>query len=173
MEQTRREIAAQVTEAEHWHNKFQVLEEAQKRIEREFFQFSQEKETEVKQLQELNQELQRELEGARKQARDLIFRMEQQEMIEKKNRLTGEITGKENRARELRTELERLRREIHDRELQAQTLANEQGNFEREILEARQTQRHLLEQNKMKEKQIKLKRPLTLDKDFPSPEVLE
>jgi hypothetical protein len=144
---------------ERWRKKFQELEENQKRLEEEFSQFTTQQNAEVRRLRELNQELETQLESAQRQARDLLLRVEQQDLIEKRTRLANDLSSKEARLRELALESERLRQEIQDRELRAQSLGSEQAGLEREILEIKQAQRHLLEQSKMKEKASRFKRP--------------
>lgn len=157
-ERTRQDIETQISEAERWRKKFQELEENQKRLEEEFSQFSTEQSAETKRLRETNHELEMQLESAQRQSRDLLFRVEQQDLIEKRTRLANELAAKEARLRELALEGERLRQEIQDRELRAQTLGSEQANLEREILEVKQAQRHLLEQSKLKEKAKQFRR---------------
>ena len=157
----RLDLEAQQTEAERWRMKFQELEESQKRLEEEFSQFTVEQNNELRRLKENNHDQAIQLESAQRQARDLLFRVEQQDLIEKRTRLANELSAKEARLRELALDNEKLRQEIQDRELRVQTVAGEQANMEREILEIKQAQRHLLEQSKLKEKASKLKRPNT------------
>lgn len=145
--------------AESWQKRYEGSEENQKRLEQEFSQISRDREDEIQRLREMNRELQTQLEATQRQGRDLLFRIEQQELIEKRGRLASELAVKEAQLKELVFESERLQREIHERELQAQTLANEQTGLEREILEAKQAQRYLLEQSKLREKSVKSKRP--------------
>lgn len=169
VERTRRETESQAQEAERWKKKFQELDESQERLEQEFSQFSEEQNTELKRLQEANHELEARLENAQRQTRDLMFQIEQQDLIEKRSRLAHEVTEKESRLRELAKEIERLRQEIKDREVQAETLGTQQADLEREVLEVKQAQRHLLEQSKLKEKGGKLKRstpPVSLNDSF-------
>ena len=156
----RRDLEIQAAETQRWREKFEELEENQKHLEKEFAQLSQEREKEVRELQGANRGLETQLESAQRQARDLLQRVEEQQTIERRMRLANELSVKEARIRELVLENERIRQEIQDRELHAQTLTSEQTDLEREILEIKQAQRHLLEQSKMKEKGSKLtKRP--------------
>lgn len=158
IERSRREIEAQIVEAERWRKKSQELEENQKRLEKEFAEFSEEQESEIKRLREVNQELEGQLAVAQRQTRDLMARVEQQELIEKRERLNNELTIKEAKLRELVVKREHLREEAQEREIQAEGIANEQANLEREILEIKQSQRHLLEQSKLVEKNHRTKR---------------
>lgn len=146
-ERNRRDLEIQVTETERWRKKYEELS-----------QLSEEQESEVRELREANRSLEVQLESVQRQARELLFRVEEQQLIEKRVRLANELTAKEARLRELVLEGERVRQEVQDRELHSQTLANELANLEREILEVKQAQRHLLEQGKLKEKGSKLKR---------------
>jgi hypothetical protein len=152
-------MEAQISETERWRRKFQEVEDNQKRLEEEFSNYTNEQSNELRRLREANQELLMQLESAQRQSRDLLMRFEQQDLVEKRTRLASDLSMKEARLRELALENERLRQEIQDRELRAQTLGSEQGNMEREILEIKQAQRHLLEQSKLKEKTSKFKRP--------------
>lgn len=154
----RLDLETQQAEAEKWRIKFQELEESQKRLEEEFSQFTVEQNNELRRLKENNHDLSMQLESAQRQARDLLFRVEQQDLIEKRTRLANELSAKEARLRELALDNEKLRQEIQDRELRVQTVAGEQANLEREILETKQAQRYLLEQSKLKEKAGKFKR---------------
>lgn len=140
-ERSRRDLEIQVSETERWRRKCEELS-----------QVSEEQEHEVRELRETNQSLQTQLESAQRQARELLLRVEEQQLIEKRVRLANELAAKEARLRELVVEGERVHQEIQDRELHAQTLANELADLEREILEVKQAQRHLLEQGKLKEK---------------------
>lgn len=158
-EQAGREIEIQKLENERLIKRSQELTEAQKRLERDFSELSEGQEAELKRLREENQSLAGQLEMSQRQVREFMLRIEQQELIEKRTRLANELGSKEARLRELILEGDRLRQEIQDRELQAQSLMSEQANLEREILEVKQAQRHLLEQNKAKEKPGRLKRP--------------
>ena len=159
LDKQRQELENQSLETERWRRKFQELSEAQKRLEEEFSQFSSEQNAEAKRLREVNHELEIQLESAQRQARDLLARVEQQDLIERRTRLAGELSNKEARLRELAVETERIRQEIQDRELRMQTLGGEQAGLEREVLEVKQAQRHLLEQSKLKEKASKFRRP--------------
>lgn len=131
--------------AENWQKRFHALEENQEEINR---------------LRDRNHELESQLEVAQRQLRDLHFHMEQQELIEKRERLMSELSLKESELRGISAEYERIQQEIRDRESQAQALAGEQASLQREILERRQAQRYLLEQDKLREKGTsKLRRP--------------
>ncbi|MBI4115989.1 MAG: hypothetical protein HY447_05410 [Candidatus Omnitrophica bacterium] len=156
---SRQEIELQTLEAERWKKKVHELEESQKRLEEEFSQFSEGQGAEMKRLREANQSLEMQLEVAQRTSRDLLSRLEQQELIEKRARFANELSSKEARLREVVLEAERLRQELQDRELRVQTLVSEQANLEREILEIKQAQRHLLEQSKLKEKGSRFKKP--------------
>ncbi len=158
-ERTRQDIQNQMAETERWRKKFQEIEENQKRLEEELARFSAERSNENKQLREANHELEIQLESSQRQAKDLLQRVEQQDLIEKRTRLANELGGKEAQLRELALETERLRQEIQDKELRFQTLGSEQANLEREVLEVKQAQRHLLEQSKSKEKAKQFRRP--------------
>ena len=146
-ERARQDLEIQVTETERWRKKYEELS-----------QISEERENEVRELRDQNRSLETQLESVQRQARELLFRVEEQQLIEKRVRLANELAAKEARLRELVLEGERVHQEIQDRELHAQTLASELTNLEREILEVKQAQRHLLEQGKLKEKNSKLKR---------------
>lgn len=156
-ERVRIDLETQQAEAERWRRKFQELEESQKHLEEELTRFTTEQNNEIHRLQEANHELSLQLESAQRQARDLLFRLEQQDLIDRRTRLANDLSAKETRLREFALESERLRQEIQDRELRAQTLAGEQATVEREVLEIKQAQRYLLEQSKLKEKGDKFK----------------
>lgn len=158
-DQSGRNLELQRQEAERWLRRTQELEENQKRLEREMLQLSEESQAELKRLRDENREISTQLESAQRQVKEFMFRMEQQELIERRTRLANDLGAKEARLRELILEGDHLRQEIQDRELQAQSLSNEQANLEREILEVKQAQRHILEQGKMKDKLGRLKRP--------------
>lgn len=158
-ESANRDLEIQVKEMEQWRRKCEELEGNQKRLEQELAQISEEREAAMRRLREENQQLALQLESAQRQVREYLFQVEQQELIEKRTRLTNELAAKESRLRELALEGDRLRQEIQDRELQVQAVVSERANLEREVLEVRQAQRFLLEQSKLKEKNNKLKRP--------------
>ncbi len=152
VDRIRREIEAQVIETERWRKKSQELEENQRRLEKEFAEYSEDQESEIKRLREGHQELEGQLALAQRQTKDLLTRAEQHELIEKRERLNNELTLKEAKLREFVIRRERLREEAQERELQAESIASEQANLEREILDIKQAQRHLLEQSKLMEK---------------------
>ncbi len=146
-------------ETEQWQKKSLELEENQKRLEKEQAHLSEGYESELKRLREENREMAAQLESAQRQVKDFMFRIEQQELIEKRTRLANELGAKETRLHELILETDRFRQEIQDRELQVQSLSGEQAEIERQILEIKQGQRHLLEQSKHKEKSARVRRP--------------
>lgn len=156
---TSRDLESQMKETDRWRKRVQELEEGHRRLEEELAQAATEHDTTLRKLREENQQIALQLDSAQRQVREYFQQMEQQELIEKRTRLANELAEKEARLREFTLESDRLRQEIQDRELQAQALASERGDLEREILEVKQAQRHLLEQSKMKEKGNKLKRP--------------
>ena len=157
-ERTSRELEIQKLETERLNKRSQDLEENHKRLERDFSALNDSQTGELKRLREENRDLGVQLDSAQRQVREFMLRVEQQELIEKRTRLANELAALEARLRELILDGDRLRQEIQDRELQAQTLSAEQGNLERQILEVKQAQRHLLEQSKMKEKPARLRR---------------
>jgi len=69
-----------------------------------------------------------------------------------RERLASELSAKENQLRGLVLESEQIQQGIRELELRAQNLTNEQTNLQREILERKQAQRYLLEQDKLREK---------------------
>ena len=157
-QRTGRELEIQKLETERLNKRSQDLEENQKRLERDFIVLNDSQAGELKRLREENRDLGVQLDSAQRQVREFMLRVEQQELIEKRTRLANDLAALEARLRELILDGDRLRQEIQDRELQAQTLSAEQGNLERQILEVKQAQRHLLEQSKMKEKPARLRR---------------
>lgn len=158
-QRTGRELEIQKLETERLNKRAQDLEENQKRSERDFTALNDSQTGELKRLRDENRDLGVQLESAQRQVREFMFRVEQQELIEKRTRLANELAALEARLRELILDGDRLRQEIQDRELQAQTLSAEQANLERQVLEVKQAQRHLLEQSKMKERPGRLRRP--------------
>lgn len=107
---------------------------------------------ELESLRVRNQQLSGQLEQAQRQIRDFVVQLEQQELIQKRMKIAGELTEQEGRLKTLVEKQQTLESEIRHREDEMKEILTEQETVEREIVTARQAQKYLLEQGKMKEK---------------------
>ncbi len=113
------------------------LEEAGLILERSF-------EDKTKQLEARD----REIDGLRRQIRDLNFQMEQRETMLKRNQIMSQMAEKEDRLKRLVEDQTRVETEIRQREELMRQILTHQETLEKEIVESKQAQRHLLEQVK-------------------------
>ena len=90
----------------------------------------------------------KELEGARRQIREMNAHVEQRELIQKKTKIANQLVEKEALLQKLIKDQEEVESEIRAREGLMGKILNEQENLEKEIIEAKQTQKYLAEQAK-------------------------
>src|SRR3989338_1618584 len=107
---------------------------------------------ELESLRMRNQQLSGQWESAQRQIRDFTVQLEQQELIQKRIKVTSELSEHEARLKSLVQKQQTLESEICLREDEMKEILAEQETIEREIITARQAQKYLLEQGKLKEK---------------------
>ncbi len=120
---------------------------------REFEELRRKHASDIETLTARNQELQTQNEAAQKQLRDYAAIAEQQELIEKRNRLAAQLLEKESLLRELGVRHEILNSELKDREGEVREILNKREQVEKEIQKDRQADKYLLEQLKLREKE--------------------
>lgn len=117
---------------------------------------------ELESLKERNQQLQGQMEQAQKQIRDFANQLEQQEFIQKRMKATTQVADQEARLKGFVQKQQTLESEIRLREEELKTVLSEQEAVEQEIVKAKQVQKYLLEQAKLKDKtQSRFVRPRT------------
>lgn len=113
-------------------------------------------------LEKLNaraQELQNQLDAAQRQIREFNTFSEQQELMEKRNRIALQIAEKESKLREALIRQELLEKELQDSRTTLETVRAERETLESDIVKDKQAQKYLFEQLKMKEKSKSTDRP--------------
>ncbi len=99
-----------------------------------------------------NQELQNQLEAAQRQLREFASVAEQQDLVNKRNQISVQLSDKEARLRELCHRQEILEHDAEEQRQVLQSTLTEREALEREISKDRQAQKYFLEQLKLKEK---------------------
>jgi len=103
-------------------------------------------------LNNRNKELQNQLEGAQKQIREFASVIEQQDLLNKRNRIISQISEKETKLKEFSYRQEVIESDLREAQESLSAISGEREALEKEILSDRQAQKHLLEQLKLKEK---------------------
>ena len=155
-EQIRREVEnrlyEQGAELEEWKRKandwstnyFKVIKE------NEFLRSHQSEELESVKVR--NQQLTAQLEQAQKQIRESVVQLEQQELIQKRMKAVSEMAEQEAQLKILVHKQKALEEEIRAREEEMKKILLDQEAVERSIMNARQAQKYLMEQSKLKGK---------------------
>ena len=107
---------------------------------------------ELESLRVRNQQLSTQFEQAQRQIKGFLAQSEQQELIQKRMKAVQELAEKEAQLKTLVQKQQTLESEIHLREDDMRKVLAEQEVVEGEIVKAKQAQKYLLEQAKMKEK---------------------
>lgn len=90
----------------------------------------------------------REIDGLRRQIKEINFQMEQRETLLKRNQIMAQLAEKEDKLKKLVDDQNRMETEIRQREEAMRHILAQQEALEKEIVEGKQAQRHLLEQVK-------------------------
>ena len=155
-EQIRREaenrIHHQTAELEEWKRKandwsgnyFKVIKE------NEFLRGHQSEELEAVKIR--NQQLSTQLEQAQRQIREFVAQLEQQELIQKRMKAASEMAEQEAQLKILVYQQRTLEDEIRIREEEMKKVLLDQEAVEQAVMNAKQAQKYLLEQSKIKEK---------------------
>lgn len=155
-EQTKREVENklhnQIAELEEWKRKandwsgnyFKVIKE------NEFLRAHQSEELEGVKVR--NQQLTTQLEQAQRQIREFVGQLEQQELIQKRMKAASEMADHEAQLKILVYKQRALEEEIRTREEEMKKILLDQEIVERAVVNAKQAQKYLMEQSKMKEK---------------------
>lgn len=136
-----------------WRKKFEDAVAAHSALLREFEELRRKHASDLENLTTRNQELQNQHDAAQKQIREFATVAEQQELIEKRNRLASQLLEKESILREIGVRQEILGSEVKDRQEEVRELATKRDQIEKDILKDRQADKYLLEQLKLKEKE--------------------
>lgn len=142
----------QTAELEEWKRKandwsgnyFKVIKE------NEFLRANQSEELESVKIR--NQQLTTQLEQAQRQIREFVTQLEQQELIQKRMKAASEMAENESQLKILVHKQKALEEEIRGREDEMKKVLLEQETLERAIINAKQAQKYLMEQSKIKEK---------------------
>lgn len=151
-EQMKNRLHNQVAELEEWKRKandwsgnyFKVIKE------NEFLRGRQSEELEAVKIR--NQQLTTQLEQAQRQIREFVAQLEQQELIQKRMKAASEMVEQESQLKILVYKQRTLEEEIKTREEEMKKVLLDQEIVEQAIINAKQAQKYLLEQSKMKEK---------------------
>ncbi len=92
------------------------------------------------------EERERDLETMRRQVRDLTVRLEQRDVVYKREQLGEQVSLKEERLKLLVSEQAQFESEMRQKEEKMRAILVEQENIEKELVEIKQAQRHYLEQ---------------------------
>ncbi|MBI4387643.1 MAG: hypothetical protein HY582_01200 [Candidatus Omnitrophica bacterium] len=140
------------SELESWRRKSEEWSTLHSKLVREIEGLRQKYANEVESVTARSRELQAQLEIAQRQVREFASVVEQQDMVNKRNRIAVELSDKEAKLKELALRQEMLANDLRDREQILGTIAAERQTIEKEILKDRQAQKYLVEQLKLKEK---------------------
>jgi chromosome segregation ATPase len=116
--------------------------------ENEFLRTSQAEELDT--LKVRNREITAQLAQAQRQVRDFATQAEQQELIQKREKISSELTEREFRLKSLVERQQSLEEELRTKEEELKSALSDQEEVEREIVKAKQTQKYILEQTKQK-----------------------
>ena len=145
-------IREKLNEVELWKHKCEEWSSAHANLTRELEGIRQKHAGDTHHLTTRNQELQNQLESAQRQVREFTNIVEQQDLLNKRNRIISQLAEKESKLKELNFRQETLEKDFHKMQTSLQTITAEREAIEKEIANDRQAQKHLLEQLKLKEK---------------------
>jgi len=146
-------IRSKEGEVTGWKKKVEEAATSHSALLREFEELRRKHASDVENLTVRNQELQNQYEAAQKQIREFAAVAEQQELIERRNRIAAQLLEKESLLRELSVRHEVLNSELKDREKETRDVLAKREQIEKDILKDRQADKYLLEQLKLKEKE--------------------
>ena len=113
---------------------------------------------ELETLRTRNQQLSAQMEQLQRQNREFVTQFEQQDLIQKRMKAASELAEFEAQLKMLVQKQRTLENELHVREEALKEVFAEQDVIERAIVNAKQAQKYLLEQSKLKDK-TRLNRP--------------
>ncbi len=145
-------VREKVAEIESWRRKSEEWSALHANLVRELEGFKQKYTDEIENIATRNGELQAQLEAAQRQIREFSSIAEQQDLVNKRNRVAVQLQDKETKLKELAQRHEFLEREFSERQQTLQSLALERDALEKELAKDRQAQKYLLEQLKLKDK---------------------
>lgn len=122
---------------------------------------------ELENLKVRNQQLSSQLEQAQKQIKDSVGQLEQQELIQKRMKAATELAEHEAQLKILVQRQQTLETEIRLHEEEMKKVLLEQEAIEQEIVKAKQAQKYLIEQSKIREKS-RFSRPKIASPDISS-----
>ena len=156
LEQVRAELTgrfeSQMSELEEWKRKAADWSSNYSKViqENEFLRAQQSEELDS--LRVRNRELANQLEQAQKQIRGFSSQVEQQELIQKRMKVAGELTEHEAKLKTLVQNQRALEKELSRTEEELKNALAEQDIIEREVVKAKQVQKYLMEQSKLRTK---------------------
>lgn len=139
-------------EAEAWRKKAEEWIALHAKAVRDLEEAQQKHAADVEGTLARNRELQVQLEVAQKQIRDFAHIAEQQDILNKRNRLTTQLADKEMKLREVTLRQGQLKEQLAELQRNFDLITVEREAVEQEILKDKQGHKHLLEQLKLKEK---------------------
>lgn len=139
-----KELESRTRQAKQWEQKALDFEKEIRKIRESFEEQFQSWQVRLAQLEAREHDL----ENARSQIQQLQSQIEEREIAQRKNQLHDQVILKEARLKQLVKAQEKMEVEIRDREDEMRKLLIEQETVEREVIEAKQAQRHLAEKLK-------------------------
>ncbi|MBI4398200.1 MAG: hypothetical protein HY586_03655 [Candidatus Omnitrophica bacterium] len=139
-------------------SKINVLEAENEQVKQTVIDLS-ERVKHMTELEALNKRLENQLEVAQRQIKDASAQREQQEMIEKRLRVQNELQEKEALLRQLIEKQEQLEQDVNARQGLIKKVLEDQEALEKEIVKNKQTQKHLQEMSRMKDKNRAFSKP--------------
>ncbi len=107
---------------------------------------------EMESIKVRNQQMTTQLEQAQRQIREFVGQLEQQDLIQKRMRSASEMAEQEAHLKILVHKQKTLEEEIRTRDEEMKKVLLDQESVERAIISAKQAQKYLLEQSKLKDK---------------------
>ena len=145
-------VIEKTAELESWRRKSEDWSSLHGKLVREIEGLRQRYASEVENVTVRNRELQSQLEIAQRQVREFASVVEQQDLMNKRNRIAVQLSDREAKLKELALRQEMLAHDLRDRDQVLSQVATERDVVEKEILKDRQAQKYIAEQMKLKEK---------------------
>ena len=113
----------------------------------------------IGELRKKNDSLERQLDSTQRQLKDYMQQLQQQETIQKRLKISNDISEKEAKLKILVEKQAVMEQQIHSKENDIKEILKEQEACEKEVVHFKQLQKHLLEQTKYKDKAKPGRRP--------------
>lgn len=139
-------------EIESWRKKSEEWIATRSTLIRELEAMRQQHASEAESFQTKHQEAQAQLEALKRQVREFSGIAEQQDLINKRNRIALQLADKEAKLRELSCRRDMIGQRAKEEQEALDALASERAVLEKDIQNDKQSEKHILEQLKIRDK---------------------